>query len=325
MGKSEAKATTEMKTEVKATTAAKTENEAFAEARSEMKSLIASKAESDAENFSEFETQTRLTNKWIMIKGRGNLCIKFTGGRKRIRQGRCNSSRNVQWKFIRYGGRYIIMNRSGYVVDLYAYKRNNGAHIYAWNRKNGTNQRWSLSNIGRGRYLIRSQHSRRCLDNTGTARVNRHYHQWSCNKRNANQHFYIKHLKAKKRLRRKTNIRNAIISRGWKMIKGRGNYCIGYVRRHGYVRNRRCDNTNKVMWQFIKYAGRYIIRNKSGYVLRIYSSYVKAWTRQNNTPQRWLMDSIGGGRYLIKNQNSHKCIQNNSYNSYKYHYNQYNR
>merc|ERR1711957_977675 len=201
MGKSEAKATTEMKTEVKATTAAKTEmkseakatteakseslakmeNEAFAEARSEMKSLIASKAESDAENFSEFETQTRLTNKWIMIKGRGNLCIKFTGGRKRIR----------------YGGRYIIMNRSGYVVDLYAYKRNNGAHIYAWNRKNGTNQRWSLSNIGGGRYLIRSQHSRKCLDNTGTARVNRHYHQWSCNKRNANQHFYLRPIKRK--------------------------------------------------------------------------------------------------------------------------------
>jgi len=35
------------------------------------------------------------------------------------------------------------------------------------------------------------------------------------------------------------------------------------------------------------------------------------------------MDSIGGGRYLIKNQNSKKCIQNNSYSKNNYHYNQY--
>merc|ERR1711957_528179 len=191
--------------------------------------------------------------------------------------------------------------------------RNNGAHIYAWNRKNGTNQRWSLSNIGGGRYMIRSQHSKKCLDNTGTARVNRHYHQWDCKKRNANQHFYIKHL-----------IRNANISRGWKMIKGRGNFCIGYNGRHGYVRNRRCDNTNKVMWQFIKYAGRYIIRNKSGYVLRIYSSYITAWTRQNNTAQRWLMQSIGGGKYLIKNQKSKKCIHSRKMRKYNQLFNHYN-
>merc|ERR1712222_133729 len=74
------------------------------------------------------------------IKGRGNLCIKFAGGRRHIRQGRCNRSSSVQWRFIRYANRYIIQNRSGYVIDLYAYKRHNGAHIYAWNRKNGTNQ-----------------------------------------------------------------------------------------------------------------------------------------------------------------------------------------
>merc|ERR1712032_1047724 len=144
----------------------------------------------------------RMPGGWKMIKGRGNLCIGFAGGRKHIRQRRCNGSRNVQWRFIKYAGRYIIQNRSGYVMDLYAYKKNNGVHIYAWNRKNGTNQRWILQAIGRGRYLIKSHHSGRCLDNTGRARINRHYHQWSCSSRNANQHFYFIKMNARRAKRR---------------------------------------------------------------------------------------------------------------------------
>merc|ERR1711957_747178 len=67
-----------------------------------------------------------------------------------------------------------------------------------------------------------------------------------------------------------------------------------------------------------------IIRNKSGYVLRIYRSYITAWTRQNNTPQRWLMQSIGGGKYLIKNQNSKKCIHNRKMRKYNQLLNHYN-
>merc|ERR1712166_1634056 len=95
-----------------------------------------------------------------------------------------------------------IQNRGGQVIDLYAYKRNNGAHIYAWNRKNGSNQRWSLNNIGGGRYLIKSQHSKKCLDNTGTVRVNRHYHQWNCNKGNKNQHFRVVNAKIARKPKR---------------------------------------------------------------------------------------------------------------------------
>merc|ERR1719458_738928 len=87
-------------------------------------------------------------------------------------------------------------------MDLYAYKKNNGAHIYAWNRKNGTNQRWILQSIGRRRYLIKSHHSGKCLDNTGRAAVNRHYHQWNCSSRNANQHFYFIKMNARRAKRR---------------------------------------------------------------------------------------------------------------------------
>merc|ERR1712151_859364 len=150
----------------------------------------------------------RMPGGWKMIKGSGNLCIGFAGGRKHIRQRRCDSSRNVQWRMIRYGNRYIIQNRSGYVMDLYAYKRHNGAHIYAWNRKNGNNQRWIFQSIGGGKYLIRNHHSKKCLDNTGRAQVNRHYHQWTCSKRNANQHFYIRNIrKAKKSKKNKKKSR----------------------------------------------------------------------------------------------------------------------
>merc|ERR1712032_311394 len=83
-----------------------------------------------------------------------------------------------------------------------AYKKNNGAHIYAWNRKNGTNQRWILQSIGRRRYLIKSHHSGKCLDNTGRAAVNRHCHQWNCSSRNANQHFYFIKMNARRAKRR---------------------------------------------------------------------------------------------------------------------------
>ena len=98
--KAEAKAATASKTEMK--TAATSEAKMAAEEKSEMESLVESKAESDAalENASESETQTGLPRGWMMIKGRGNLCIRFAGGRRHIRQGRCNRHRNVHINMI---------------------------------------------------------------------------------------------------------------------------------------------------------------------------------------------------------------------------------
>merc|ERR1711957_552556 len=246
---------------------------------------------------------------WKMIKGRGNLCLGYVGRHTYVRNRRCNGASNVQWRFIKYAGRYIIQNRSGYVLRIY------GGYVKAWTRQNNTPQRWLVESIGGGKYMIRNQNSHKCLYCAGYTSYNYHYTNYNCNKNNAHFQYYIVNVR---------KVKNANIPSGWKMIKTRGRYCLGYVGRHTYVRNRNCNGANNVQWRFIKYGGRYIIQNRSGYVLRIYSSYIKAWTRQNNTPQRFLMDSIGGGRYLIKNQNSHKCIQNNSYNSYNYHYNQYN-
>jgi hypothetical protein len=138
--------------------------------------------------------QYSLPRGWTMIKGPGNKCIKFSGGRKRITQGPCNSRREVMWKLIKYARRYIIQNKSGYVLDLYSYGRHNGAHIYAWNRNNKTNQRWSIHHIGGGKYLIKAQPTRKCLDNTGKIGIGIGYHQWTCSRRNRNQWFRFTNL-----------------------------------------------------------------------------------------------------------------------------------
>ena len=170
-----------------------------------VKSEIAVKADTALET--NMETQG-IPRGWTMIRGNGNYCVRYSGGRRRITQGSCNGRNNVMWRFIRYGGRYIIQNKSGYVMDLYAYKRNNGAHIYSWNRKNGTNQRWSFSNIGGGKYLIRNQHSTKCLDNTGKARRGVGYHQWSCNRRNRNQQFSLVPKNKPRRVKKSRSRRN---------------------------------------------------------------------------------------------------------------------
>merc|ERR1711957_719546 len=84
----------------------------------------------------------------------------------------------------------------------------------------GSNQRWSLNNIGGGRYLIKSQHSKKCLDNTGTVRVNRHYHQWNCDKGNKNQHFRVVNAKISKKPKGKGMKPKGKVPKG-KGIKGR--------------------------------------------------------------------------------------------------------
>merc|ERR1712151_382389 len=83
----------------------------------------------------------------------------------------------------------------------------------------------------------KSHHSGKCLDNTGRAQVNRHYHQWSCSRNNRNQWFYIRNVarrgrkvKARRNKRRaRRGARRGGIPSGWVMIKGRGNLCIRFA------------------------------------------------------------------------------------------------
>merc|ERR1719353_2059413 len=200
-------------------------------------------------------------------------------------------------------------------MDLYAYKKNNGAHIYAWNRKNGTNQRWIFQSIGGGRYLIKSHHSGKCLDNTGRAAVNRHYHQWNCSRNNRNQWFYIRNVRGKARKvnarKNKRRSRRGGIPSGWVMIKGRGNLCIGFAGGRKHIRQRRCNGSRNVQWTFMP------TKKNNG-------AHIYAWNRKNGTNQRWIFQSIGRRRYLIKSHHSGKCLDNTGRAAVNRHYHQWN-
>merc|ERR1740139_1431201 len=148
-----------------------------------------------------------------MIKGNGNLCVQGSAAKKsrsffsrsskkavgnRITQGSCNSGKNSQWKFIKFGTSYIIMNKNGQVLAVNRSGRNNGAHIYASKRSNKSNQRFYYSFIGSGKFMLKNLNSKKCIDNTGKARRGVGYHQWNCSRNNKNQHFRIQRIKGKK-------------------------------------------------------------------------------------------------------------------------------
>merc|ERR1712166_1471197 len=99
---------------------------------------------------------------------------------------------------IRMGNTYVIMNKSGQVLDVSRSGRNNGAHIYAYNRSNKSNQRFYYSFIGSGKFMLKNLNSKKCIDNTGRAKRGVGYHQWNCSKNNKNQHFRIQNIKGKK-------------------------------------------------------------------------------------------------------------------------------
>merc|ERR1711957_584766 len=142
----------------------------------------------------------------------------------RITQASCNWHNSVMWKFIKYRNRWIIQNKNGYVLDNYAFKKNNGAPIYAWNRNNKNNQKWKIISLGKKKFELKGNHSNKCLDNTGKAKSGVGYHQWDCNKRNKNQHFSI--MKRARRNKRTKKSHNSRTPKGWGMIKGKGNFCV---------------------------------------------------------------------------------------------------
>merc|ERR1711957_776342 len=199
---------------------------------------------------------------YVMIKGRGNFCIK-TARNKRVIQSRCTKKNNVLWRFIKFAGRYIIQNKNGYVLDNYAFKKNNGGPIYAKKRNNQNNQKWSIINLGGGKFEIKGDHSGKCLDNTGKARAGVGYHQWDCNDGNKNQHFRI--VKVVKR--KKVNLPS-----GYVQIKGKGNLCIHAAARYKRVKQGPCNSSRNALWKFAKQGDAFIIQNKGGMVLHLKKS-----------------------------------------------------
>ncbi|WP_082570830.1 RICIN domain-containing protein [Cellulomonas sp. Root485] len=78
------------------------------------------------------------------------------------------------------GTERITNRHSGLVLDVQNPNTSNGARVgqYAWN--GGAWQRWTVEDVGSGYVRIRSAHSGRCLDGSGTAN-GAYVQQWDCN------------------------------------------------------------------------------------------------------------------------------------------------
>lgn len=287
---------------------AKTELNNKSEANEKSKLLTLAKLHATSKMQVETHTQGfRVPRGYVMIKGNGNLCIK-TARNQRISQAMCNGNKSVMWTFIKYRGRYIIQNRNGYVLDNYAFKRNNGGPIYAWKRNNKNNQRWSIINLGGGRFALRGNHSGKCLDNTGKARKGALYHQWTCNRRNKNQHF---------RIAMPMKFPKVPIPSGYIQIQGPKNLCIHAVF-HKPLKQGPCNSSKSALWRFNKKGNSYIIQNKEGQVMDVFRSKtgnrvpIWGWNRSNAANQKWnliLKKGTRKGYYLMRNLNSGKCLE----------------
>jgi hypothetical protein len=214
---------------------------------------------------------------FVHIRGSAGLCVQ-TATKKRVTQGPCNGNDSL-WRFVQLGKHYIIENRNGQVLDVYGFKENNGAHIYAWNRNNKNNQRWQYIPLGKGRFLLKSRSSNKCFDNTGIHRRYVGYHQWKCDKRNGNQ-IYTTVLSASSRRRgnrvtrrRRTRGRGKRVRRNNRNTRNRRNNKKNNNKRLNVRNNKRVTRRNKRTNNQMKYKknknlkfinGKYSFNLKSG-------------------------------------------------------------
>ncbi|MFO0876530.1 MAG: RICIN domain-containing protein, partial [Gemmataceae bacterium] len=106
-----------------------------------------------------------------------------------------------QWKFVKVGDYYKIVNRkTGKALNVSSGSKEEGAPIIQWDAgDDGENQQWSLEKKGQA-YVIKARHSGLVLDvaeekkDRKAALIQYGYK----NGENDNQHFILEHVKAKK-------------------------------------------------------------------------------------------------------------------------------
>jgi hypothetical protein len=235
---------------------------------------------------------------WVRIQTNGNKCV-HSAVRRKITQGPCYGY-NSLWTFIRVDKAFFVKSKNGQVLDVSGGRTNNGAHILAWNKHGGNNQRWQFINIGRGKLLLKNVKSRKCLDNTGSIRRGRRYHQWSCNSRNRNQHIRIIKVRG--------------VPNSWVYIKGPGGLCVQTSTRR--ITQGSCRGNN-ALWRFVRYRNKYIIQSKRNRRVfdvaggaRHNGGQIYAWSRHNGSNQMWDVFNNRRRKFMIKNVRSSKCLDN---------------
>jgi len=131
----------------------------------------------------------------VYLSSTNNLCVKYKGYRKKIVQQKCLKKATLLWELINVAGDTYGIKNSGFKDKYLSVNKGkkNGSTVSTLNKKGIHAQHWTLLKAkgGDGNYLIQNRFSRKCLDNTGLARLNRIYWTWSCNENNKNQQFKI--------------------------------------------------------------------------------------------------------------------------------------
>ena len=174
----------------------KTETETFIE------TLLAKSKKAETSSNSETETDTDAKPKsnkpytfvpkgWINIRGPGKFCINDNKRGKGLSQGPCGTHKKALWKFLSLGGKYIIVSKTGRVINDKKGLKTNGNLIISFDRHNGYNQKWLVDMKKDGALSLTNYFSSKCLDNSGSKKKGSFYVQWDCKSGNANQVFYI--------------------------------------------------------------------------------------------------------------------------------------
>jgi hypothetical protein len=73
---------------------------------------------------------------------------------------------------INFNGEFRFVNKySGKVMEVPGYATSDGTQIKQYTSNNGTNQRWTIQNLGRGEYRINNVNSGKVLDNPSASRT----------------------------------------------------------------------------------------------------------------------------------------------------------
>ena len=106
------------------------------------------------------------------------------------------------------------------------------------------------------------------------------------------------------------------IPKGWVNIKGPNSFCINDTPRGEGLVQGICGQEPKALWRFRSYGGKYVIIGKSNRVinnklgLKNDGNQVISMVRHNGYNQKWYVEFLKDGAFMLKNYYSEKCVDN---------------
>jgi len=261
---------------------------------------------------------TRLyPNGWFNIVGKTGLCVSARHNRGNLTQQRCGTGADLQWRVIRYRNGLILQARNGRIMDNRGQGARNGNPVIGYPRNNTPAQIWAIESVRHGNHVhFRNLQRNKCLDDTGVARVNRHYHIWSCSNGNRNQWFRLAVYRRPVRPTRPTRP-IARMPGNFLNLVGPNGLCVGATRRNGArLYQGFCSRYTDFMWRFYRLRNVYILVNRNGYVMDNAGSRnrngnpVIGYRRHNKGNQLWVPEMINKRHFILRNPQTNRCLDN---------------